>query len=305
MRSGFVWILGLTLVSFGIGCGSTDDVNKMGTEGSDCYPNNTCNSGLVCLSKTCVEPPHQNDVLESIDVMQNDGTHFDASHDATTPPVSGCTPGSTRYCETGCGPGLETCLPWRQWGDCQCPTCPCNDGWTCVYNYDYCVNERVFHDVESNLDWQDPPAPNFYQVGCGGGYRHAWVSWQVAKEYCGNLTWAGRSGWRLPSIDELRSLVRECPATMPGGACKVSESCPSISCHNNDCHCALSTNPYWPAQMHTDGGGGADLWSSTPNDIGDAWGLDFGGAWIQVGSQDCDSALVSGLKSIRCVRDHD
>jgi hypothetical protein len=37
----------------GAGCGSP---TKQGAERQDCYPNGTCNAGLVCLSNVCVSP---------------------------------------------------------------------------------------------------------------------------------------------------------------------------------------------------------------------------------------------------------
>ncbi|MBR4531980.1 DUF1566 domain-containing protein [bacterium] len=47
--------------------------------------------------------------------------------------------------------------------------------------------------------------------------------WDEARKYCNSLEENGLTGWRLPNIDELRTLIQNCPNTEPGGACKVSE----------------------------------------------------------------------------------
>lgn len=40
-----------------------------------------------------------------------------------------------------------------------------------------------------------------------------------AIQYCENLTVNGKSDWELANIDELRTLIRNCPRTQSGGAC--------------------------------------------------------------------------------------
>ena len=66
--------------------------------------------------------------------------------------------------------------------------------------------------------------------------------WDEARKYCNSLEENGLTGWRLPNIDELRTLIQNCPNTEPGGACKVSEKngCLSKSeCYSSsDCKCS-------------------------------------------------------------------
>ena len=49
------------------------------------------------------------------------------------------------------------------------------------------------------------------------------ATWEKAHEYCENLEESGFKDWRLPSIDELRSIVQKCPETAAGGKCLISD----------------------------------------------------------------------------------
>ena len=69
-----------------------------------------------------------------------------------------------------------------------------------------------------------------------------YVDQQSASNACKNSTLAGRSGWRLPTIDELRTLIVGCPATMPEGSCDVVQGC--TTCWNKTCNgCTDWTGP--------------------------------------------------------------
>lgn len=47
--------------------------------------------------------------------------------------------------------------------------------------------------------------------------------WDDAVSYCNNLTACGYYDWRLPNINELRTLIQNCPGSQTGGACAVSD----------------------------------------------------------------------------------
>jgi hypothetical protein len=155
------------------------------------------------------------------------------------------------------------------------------------------AGETTFTDSTTGLMWQ-----NGENVGKG------YYDWTDAANYCDALTWAGLSGWQLPSIDQLRTLIRGCAATVTGGGCTVSDasSCLDLSCDNSVCiGCAADGGPggsgaYWPSQIT--GMLGFYYWSgSLVSDYnGYAWYVNF--AYGEV-----DYEAISNVDMIvRCVR---
>jgi hypothetical protein len=63
-----------------------------------------------------------------------------------------------------------------------------------------------------------------------------------AAAFCDTFSIVGLSDWRLPTIDEARSLAAGCPETAPGGSCQVSDpSCLSSSCGiGSDCDSCIA-----------------------------------------------------------------
>ena len=112
---------------------------------------------------------------------------------------------------------------------------------------------------------------------------------------CNNLNEAGySSGWRLPTINELRTLVQNCSKTvsLPDGVCQVSDDCIQTSCKvENDCKCS-SGNDYSKL------GDTDSLWSGTKveSNMSAAWYINFSSAYI-------DSTNTSEKKSARCVHE--
>jgi hypothetical protein len=111
----------------------------------------------------------------------------------------------------------------------------------------------VWTDSASGLTWQmTPPTGNY--------------NWGGAQTYCNALNLAGRSGWRLPTISELRSLVRGCPGTQTGDGCGVTDQCLDYdSCWTKACGgCDDGAGPgggcYWPSPL---GGSCEWYWSAS------------------------------------------
>ena len=131
--------------------------------------------------------------------------------------------------------------------------------------------------ISGKLIWSETKKTKRTQGGCNTS--------------CNELNEGGySSGWRLPTINELRTLVQNCDKTvsLPDGLCKVSDTCNTTDCKEKNCKCSSGTD--YSKLGDTD-----SLWSSTMNNNG-AWYINFNNAEI-------DSTLTSERKSARCVHE--
>ena len=107
------------------------------------------------------------------------------------------------------------------------------------------------------------------------------MNWKSAVKYCENLNEGGHSDWRLPDIDELRTLVQNCQGTGTGGTCKASakNNCLSDNCwKESDCAgCSKSSST-----IYSELGDKGWLWSSSVrSDSPDrVWGINFDSAVV-------------------------
>ncbi len=149
-------------------------------------------------------------------------------------------------------------------------------------------------DPDNGLCWQDPP---------DGVLR----TQQAAIDYCNTLTLAGLGGWRLPALDELRSLVRFCPPTewnvvlQTGGSCRALESCTDPTCRNSDCWGCITghTGPYWDSALSRRGLN--DMPYRTSTAVTGLPGQDF--AWtVFFNLANVDAHQATDPYHVRCVR---
>ncbi|MCB9688032.1 MAG: DUF1566 domain-containing protein [Alphaproteobacteria bacterium] len=104
------------------------------------------------------------------------------------------------------------------------------------------------------------------------------LRWAEAVTYCEELTLAG-GGWHLPSLTELRTLIRGCEGTVTDGECPASDTCDDLSCRAASCYaCAADAGPtdgcYGPAELPNTC---EAYWSSleVSDDAGSAWFVSF------------------------------
>ena len=152
------------------------------------------------------------------------------------------------------------------------------DGWV----------EPVWPDTTSGLIWQTVP-----------GDRQSWDS---ARVYCSDLVLDGLDDWRLPTVDELRTLLRGCSYTELGGGCGVTGTCLTLSCNTVVClgACSPDAGP-GPEGCYCDAGlvQGAYMWFWSSSPVSDrtdkAWVIGFDVAGIS-------DSEKSTAQNNRCVR---
>ena len=134
-------------------------------------------------------------------------------------------------------------------------------------------------DPNSGLTWQNPSVGEM-------------MDWASATQYCADLDLSGYTDWRLPTIDDLRSLIRGCPATelrnttCPDPLKNTCEECSYMDGPDDGC--------YWPYEME---GSCSYYWSTSlvedqPNAT---WRVNFDDANVVIDHIDSDA-------HVRCIR---
>ena len=136
------------------------------------------------------------------------------------------------------------------------------------------------------------------ETGLMWSKKSDYKNWTDANQYCEDLEELGFDDWRLPTIDELRTLILECEGTVTGGACQISEEADILSNESwtDDCYCEESSMGIYTKF-------GTDDWydylwsSSSVSDLSDSyWALDTSEGKITA-TQNEDS-----MTEARCVR---
>lgn len=151
-----------------------------------------------------------NTVTPDVVIVDDEGNPIDTNQpkDTTEPKDTTVQPDNTvEPDEGGTDTAVETCVE---------PTSCAFE--TILGMRDNC--DGSFTDTTSGLMWQavggdhqlSSPTDNLLKRQCN-----------TAKSGCDNGAWL--TGWRVPTIDEVRTLVRGCPAVEDGGSCPVLEAC--------------------------------------------------------------------------------
>lgn len=117
--------------------------------------------------------------------------------------------------------------------------------------------QKIFYDPIFGLMWSKAKTET--------------VLYDEAKRYCDELRIGKIDDWRLPTITELRTLVKGCPVTGAKGDCPVRDTCFAPECLKENCKgCeagkgAGEENLFWQPKIweHTAGWSKGFYWSST------------------------------------------
>ena len=141
-----------------------------------------------------------------------------------------------------------------------------------------------------------------------------WMTLKEADDYCYYLTELDHRDWRLPTINELRTLIKDCPKTKAGGSCGLTDECitnEENSVYNcfepQSCNCQQRYY-YQGDSSYSKLGDWEELWSSIQNDCRndeDAWYVDFSNGGIRQPTSSSNRACehyTSPANYVRCIR---
>lgn len=163
------------------------------------------------------------------------------------------------------------------------------------------THDMTIPDANTMEVWTDPTSMLMWQVDPGYLGIYTTPFWAEVMTYCDNLSLDGHSDWRLPTISELRTLVRNCVATQTGGPCQVTDSCLTMDCYDAfPCACpyTASLTYYIPQQLNTGPPYYGDYWSSStaPDSLDHAWQLNVEKAHLT------PQPKTTNYSGVRCVR---
>jgi hypothetical protein len=114
--------------------------------------------------------------------------------------VQYCDSGETQtcYCPDGTDEEQSCKADGTAWEDCNC------------------VDYTIWNDTSTELSWQDPQK-DAYDLEDPG------LTQPDAVRYCEELVFGGYDDWRLPDIDEMRTVISGNPPAETGGECPMTE----------------------------------------------------------------------------------
>jgi hypothetical protein len=264
----------------------------------DCATGNVASSCVDGVEIACATGiPSEDDDCDGMDddcdglfdeAYEPDTSCFKPGPCATENVASSCWGGIETPCQTG-QPEEEVCNGLDDNCDGLIDNCGCPNQYTYACIDGSCqVRPELFVDPATGLVWQ--------RKSGGTGY------WWAAESSCDNNNQGlPGSGWRLPTIGELRALVNGCSDTATGGPCGVTDSCTAYSCGSSNCGgCTLGEGPV--DGLYSNVSCYAFCWSSSLY-YGEAWGIDSNSGEIDLRDASPGSGGVPGdINGWSCVR---
>jgi hypothetical protein len=207
---------------------------------------------VMCCTTACGVGPGDDDALDGTDDDAGaDVEAVDADADDAIEVDSGCPDDCVSVCNNN---GYDT-------GECSDGTCFCwNEGADADADADEASADAKCASIGG---WLDPSSGLCWQAVADTEPR----TWYEAMDYCDERPReANGSVWRLPTLDELRTIIRGCPATEPGGSCEAGEACLDVGCLTAPCsECPMLGEPGTGLYQTPELSGPFPIyWSSTP-----------------------------------------
>ena len=220
--------------------------------GTQCLAATSCANAAVCSgsSGTCPSPTPK----PSGTACGNMGCSGSTQSGATCNGAGSCGASTTRECYPyACVSGSGCKSSCATNADCVGGSSSfCGKLGTCI------VDGKCWHATDSSTPplWQVNPKeiadpdlgpydPQYHRHNIPGS---------TPDDVCSALTLCGFDDWVVPTIDELRSLIRGCPSTVTGGTCGVTNACLGTACDAGCAICDYMAGPgpdlcYWPVGL--------------------------------------------------------
>lgn len=161
---------------------------------------------------------------------------------------------------------------------------------------------RVKEFVENKIDesWETDFSPEHLQWSKRSAKA---MDWNDAVNYCKTLNEGNHNDWKLPTIGELRTLIKNCPKTELNGVCKIGKkNCLSLDCFeklSGYCSCEYKDkNSGYYSKLKD----GSDIWLWSSSSLSESqyskyrWYVNFDDGGVGEYKADADNLYV------RCVR---
>lgn len=128
--------------------------------------------------------------------------------------------------------------------------------------------------IDPGVVWKDASGRSWQTPSKEDSMRD-WFTLQEAKAYCANLNLEG-TGWSLPTLDDLRSIIVGCPETQTGAPLCSIEEAGAGACTCSYVPAGPAANGcYWQSVLDGYDCDYRDFWSATPADGTRAWSVEF------------------------------